>query len=455
MTRHSETNMFLTGWLPGVFARTAAPIIVITTVSGLFAVVDAYFLGVYVGAEALSAVSLIFPALMLLIALQSLVSNGMASILARRLGAGDRAGARSVFTGAHALALAVVILINIIYWLAGRQLIAMAAAGNEVVAANAEAFMGIMVAFAPISFFLSLHIDALRCEGRLGFMTLVTLASTLLNIFANWLLIGVAHWGVVGSAAGSILAQFICLTIILAYRLRRPGGLAVDRKLHLREWRGIFAFGAPMSLGFIGISLSSAAILFNLSIWHEGDYVSTVGAYGIVTRVMTFAYLPLLGLSIALQTISGHNHGAALPARVGRSVLIAMASALVYCAVVELIVELLAGHLGAVFVADPLIVGEVGRILPWTIGAYFLFGQAIILSSYFQSVGDAKRGAIFGLSRPYLFTLPLTFLLPLFFGEGGIWMTPVFAEAGMILLIWLVLSRNARNRGWRYGLLPA
>ena len=130
MTHTLENNMFLTGWLPGVFAKTAAPIIIITTVSGLFAVVDAYFLGVYVGAEALSAVSLIFPALMLLIALQTLVSNGMASILARRLGAGNRDAAKSVFTGAHTLALAVVVAINLIYWLAGRQFIAVAAAGN-------------------------------------------------------------------------------------------------------------------------------------------------------------------------------------------------------------------------------------------------------------------------------------------------------------------------------------
>ncbi|AYG65628.1 MULTISPECIES: MATE family efflux transporter [unclassified Rhizobium] len=454
MTHSTETNMFLTGWLPGVFAKTAAPIIVITTVNGLFAVVDAYFLGVYVGAAALSAVSLIFPALMLLVALQTLVSNGMANILARRLGAGDRAGARTVFTSAHALAIAVVIAVNLVYWLVGRQVIALAAAGNTDVAQSAEAFMGVMIAFAPVSFFLSLHIDGLRCEGKLGFMTLVMLASTLLNILANWLLMAVAHWGVVGSAGGSILAQFTCLAIILAYRLRRPSALSLDMKLHLSEWRGIFAYGAPMSLGFIGISLSSAAILFNLSIWHEGNYVATVGAYGIVTRVMTFAYLPLLGLSIALQTISGHNHGAALPARVAHSVVIAMVSALVYCAAVELIVEMLAGHLGSIFVADPVIVEEVGRILPWTIGAYFLFGQAIILSSYFQSIGDARRGAIFGLSRSYLFALPLTFLLPLVFGERGIWMTPIFAEAGMILLTWLVLSRNARDRKWRYGLLP-
>jgi len=34
-------------------------------------------------------------------------------------------------------------------------------------------------------------------------------------------------------------------------------------------------------------------------------------------------------------------------------------------------------------------------------------------------------------------------------------MTPIFAEMGMILLTWLVLSRNARDRKWRYGLLPA
>ena len=77
MTDLSQGNAFLTGWLPGVFIRTAAPIVAITTLNGLFTVVDAYFLGAYVGPDALSAVSLIFPGLMLLIALQSLVSNGM------------------------------------------------------------------------------------------------------------------------------------------------------------------------------------------------------------------------------------------------------------------------------------------------------------------------------------------------------------------------------------------
>jgi Na+-driven multidrug efflux pump len=51
--------------------------------------------------------------------------------------------------------------------------------------------------------------------------------------------------------------------------------------------------------------------------------------------------------------------------------------------------------------------------------------------------------------------LPLTFLLPSLFGEQGIWMVPVAAEAGMFLIAWLVLSQNAKRRGWRFGIVPA
>ncbi|ARO29402.1 multi antimicrobial extrusion MatE family protein [Rhizobium sp. NXC14] len=455
MTDPSKGNDFLTGWLPGVFIRTAAPIVAITTVNGLFAVVDTYFLGAYVGPDALSAVSLIFPGLMLLVALQSLVSNGMGSILARRLGAGDRQGARRVFSGAHTLALAVVVILIVIYWTLGERIIGAGAAENTAVADGAMLFMGAMIAATPVSFFLSLHLDGLRCEGRIGFMTAVTLSASLLNILANWLFMAVMHWGVLGSAAGSIASQFVCLAAVLVYRWRRPATLRPSPAFALVEWRGIVALGAPMSLGFIGISLASAAILVNVSLWSTRDHTATIAAYGIITRILTFAYLPLLGLSIALQTIAGNNHGAGLGLRVGRSLQIAMLSALVYCSLVEITVELLAGRIGAVFVGDPAIIAEVRRILPWTIGAYFLFGQMLILSSYFQSIGDAPRAAIFGLSRPYLLTLPLTFLLPFVFGEQGIWMVPVFAEAGMVVLALLVLSENARRRGWRYGLLPA
>eukprot|EP01035_Chromulina_nebulosa_P066252 gene66252-90681_t len=204
------------------------------------------------------------------------------------------------------------------------MLIGLAAAGAPSVAAKAELFMTIIIGFAPIAFFLSLNIDALRCEGRLGFMTLVTISATVLNIAFNWLFMGAFHWGVAGSALGSVLAQALCLAATLVFRYRTSGALTLARPGPVGEWRTILALGAPTSLGLLGVSLSSAAVISNIRIWQVEHYVATIAAYGIITRILTFAYLPLMGLSVAFQTICGNNYGARLTARTNGSLKIAL-----------------------------------------------------------------------------------------------------------------------------------
>ena len=68
-TELHKNNTFLNASLPFVFLKTAAPIILIMMVNGSFALVDAYFLGVFVGADALTAVTSMFPAFILIVAL--------------------------------------------------------------------------------------------------------------------------------------------------------------------------------------------------------------------------------------------------------------------------------------------------------------------------------------------------------------------------------------------------
>lgn len=446
-------NMFLHGNLPALFARTAAPIILIMTINGLYVVADAYFLGIYAGADALSAVSLIFPMMMMMLALQTLVSHGMASILARHLGAGRREEARRTFTGAHQLVLGVVAVVYLLFFTLGRVAIDAGAGGAPAVAANALLFMTIMVAFSPLAFFLSLHIDGLRCEGRLGFMTATTIAATILNILFNWLFMGVFGWGVAGSAFGSVLAQSICLLAIVVYRLRTPGALTPGRPGSVPEWRQILALGAPSSLGFLGISLNSAAVISNIRIWEPDHFAATVAAYGVVTRILTFAYLPMMGVSIAFQTIVGNNYGARLMERTNASLKLALLVATAYCGLVQMTALAFAPAFGAFFADDPVIVAETARILPWTTAVYVICGLPIILSGYFQSIGDAGRAGIIGLARTYLFSIPLLFVLPHLFGEAGIWMAAPAADIAMLGLIAVVLGINAARRGWRLGLL--
>ncbi len=76
-------------------------------------------------------------------------------------------------------------------------------------------------------------------------------------------------------------------------------------------------------------------MIYSVQAWAGQDYAATVAAYGIITRIMTFAFLPLLGLKMATQTIVGNNFGAKLWARSDASLGLGLLLALVYCALFE------------------------------------------------------------------------------------------------------------------------
>nr|BAT26858.1 multi antimicrobial extrusion protein MatE [Aurantimonas coralicida] len=69
-------------------------------------------------------------------------------------------------------------------------------------------------------------------------------------------------------------------------------------------------FGAPVALLAAGGSAVLAEMGFNYVLIGVLDGGVAGSAYGIITRLLTFAFLPLLGLAYAMQTITGNNFGA-------------------------------------------------------------------------------------------------------------------------------------------------
>lgn len=453
-TTDAVGNRFLTRPLAGLYVATAAPIILIMGMNGLLTIVDAWFLGAYVGADALGAVTLMFPFFMLLVALATLVSGGMSSLLARRLGAGDTAAAREVFAGAHGLALIICLAVIVLYAAGGRATIDAASGGRPDLATMGADYISVLAYCSPVAFFLTLQSDALRCEGRVGLMAAIALGTSIANIALDYILIGVLDFGVAGSAWGTVLAQTIALSAALAFRLRGKTPLALG-SLPLRglgsHWPRFLALGAPQSLTFLGISLGSGAIIAAVRHWNAGDYAATIAAYGIVTRILTFAYLPMLGLSLSMQTITGNNFGAALWHRSDASLRLAFATALVYGASVQVTLLLARRQVGAIFVEDPATIAEVARILPMLTALYVVAGPVMVLSAHFQAVGDAARAAALSLTRTYAFAIPLTFLLPMALGERGIWIAAPSSEAMMILVTAGVLAQARFASGHRLG----
>jgi MATE family, multidrug efflux pump len=443
-------NIYLNGPILPVFAKTGLPIVLIMLVNGLFAIVDAYFLGRYVGAEAVVAVTLMFPLYMMLVALSTLVSGGFSSIYARFLGAGEHAKAQATFVTAIQLSVVVCLILILLFASFGEITSVQIANGSEDLARLGRSYLSILIWCSPLAFVLGVNLDALRAEGVLAAMAGITLLSALLNIAFDWLFVAQMGWGVPGSAYGTVLSQFCALVVLVIFRMsQRKSGNDRSRnwlaKPDFVQWRVMLALGAPSSLGYVGLSLSSAITLFCIQIWAGSQFEATSGAFGIMTRLMTFMFLPLLGVSLAFQTIVGNNFGAGRMDRTATTVRIAITASLIYCVVMQIILVLIAPYVGAWFVEDTRIQAELARILPITTLTLFAFGPLMMIATYFQAIGDAALAAVLGLSRTYLFAIPLTFALPFLIGEWGIWYAGVIAEVMVFSLTAYVVLRYRRR----------
>ncbi|MEM9249212.1 MAG: MATE family efflux transporter [Pseudomonadota bacterium] len=450
----TRKNSFTEGPLGSIYLKTAVPIIFVMGMNGLLSVTDAVFLGHYVGPEALAAVTLMFPMYMLVIALSTLVANGMSSLLARSLGAEDIEGARRVFAGAHGLALALGLLLIAVFAMLGRPVTLLAAAGSEPLAAMGLVYLQITVLFSPLLFVVRVNADALRNEGRVAFMTATGLIVSGANIGFNFVLIALLDMGVAGAAYGTAAAQAVSLAVILAFRFRgethlRPGTL-LTQSIFAR-WRPILALGAPQSLNFIGIALGAAAVITAVQWVGQPGYADTITAYGIITRIITFVVLPLLGLSFAMQTITGNNYGARLWQRSDASLRMALWAAFAFCCVVQAVLMGRPAWIAGAFVDDAAVIAEVARILPIMICTFVLAGPLMMMAAHFQAIGSAGRAALLGLTKPYAFAIPLTFLLPVWFGEIGIWYAGPVAEVMLMCLagavVWHASKETAARRG--------
>jgi len=450
ITSSAPKNIFLSGSLAKLFVKTATPIILIMAANGLFTLVDAYYLGEYVGADALTAVTLMFPVYMLLVAVSTLVSSGYSSVFARLLGAKSNDEAGHALSGALVLSQCVSLVLIIGILLFGETMALELSNGSQLLGSLGYTYISILIFFSPAVFVLGISIDTLRCEGQMGGMVVVTLFSTFLNFVFNYLFIVRMDLGVAGSAYGTALAQICALGV--AIYLRSQGGSTVSIEFagftKLRShWSEFVALGIPSSLGYVGLSLSAVIILYSLQTWNTDSYALTAGAYVFITRLMTFTFLPLLGLSMALQTITGNNYGALKFKRSSEAFRIAIAIAAVYGIVAQVCFYIFKDRIGFIFVDDVGIAAEIGRILPINTMLFFLFGPTLMVSTYFQAIGKASKAALLGLSRTYLFGIPLILKLPNFLGEVGIWYAGPTAEVMMLCLTAMVLLSTKRSTG--------
>lgn len=445
-TRHADqhANPFLAAPIGRLFLSNALPMAVVMSMGGVLNVVDGIFVGHFIGADALAAVSLAFPITMVLSALTTLAGGGMSSLMGRYLGAGDRLAAGQIFAEAHGLVLAISVGLVALWTVAGTALVQTMTLGNPEVAGLAQDYLRIMILGAPAQLMLGVHADALRNEGRAGLIAALSVLVNLFNIGANWLGIVVLELGISGSALGTVAAQ--ALGLVLVVYVRAPSKTLLPLSvLGSQSWYGgwsrILRLGMPLCLSFIGIAVVASIVILSLQFSAGAEYDALVAAYGVVTRLLGFAFLPQMAIALATQSIAGNNAGAGRSDRARAVLRLAMGAALLWCLAVVLIGIFAGTTLGSWFSNDPAVIASVAEILRPMMLLYASSGPILVLALFFQALGQPLRTAALTLVKPWLLTPLLILALSSGFGVSGIWLAFPIADA-IILMIAVVIGRN-------------
>ncbi len=426
-----------------LMVKLSLPALTGILVMTLYNVVDTIFVGHYVGPDGIAALTIVFPAQMIMMAIGQMMGMGGASLISRSIGAGKVARAE------HALgnALTAAAVLSVVVTIAGLSnmdtLLGLMGASETVLpyARDYMAFILISVPFKTASMALN---GIIRAEGNARVPMIGMIIGAVLNIILDAVFIILLDMGVRGAALGTLIASIVTLIYFISYYLSGKSFLKIHTKNLIIEWgilRSILAIGIS---AFANLSASSLTIVFiNRALATFGGDIA-ISAYGLVNRLMMFAFMPAIVIAMGLQPILGFNYGARRYDRALRAIKLAILAATGISITVFLAVYFVPEVFIRVFTTDSEVIAMGGYAARYIFFVKYLIGFIMVGSTVFQAMGKAPQAFVTAISMPVLFLLPLVFILPNYWQLDGVWLAFPLTDALSFILVLVLLIPQIR-----------
>jgi putative MATE family efflux protein len=291
---------------------------------GLFAVmafnlVDTWFVSM-LGTDALAAMSLTFPVVMVVGSVAMGLGIGTTSVLSRTIGGGHKEEVQRLTTHTLLLGVALVGVVSVVGWLSVEPLL-QALGGEGEVLELAAGYLRIWFAGAGAIVVPMLGMSAIRAAGDTKTPALVMTAAGVANGVLDPILIfgfgPIPAMGMEGAALATLASRAITLVVALWILHKRENLLrfsVAELSLIPDSWGRVLKIGGPAAFTNLAQPLT-IGFLTGIAAGY-GD--AAVAAFGAGGRIEIFALLPTIAVGIGLAPFIGQNHGAKRHDRVAR-----------------------------------------------------------------------------------------------------------------------------------------
>lgn len=431
------------------------PLITSMFVQAFYNIVDSLFVA-RINEDALTAVSMSFPAQNLMISAGVGVGVGITALIARYLGAHDEKGITRVVHNGIFLG----ILNSILFALFGIFLAKFYfefQKASGIIETYGIQYLSICSIFA-FSIIMEITFERMLIASGKTIYTMITQSTgAIINIIFDPILIfglfGFPKMGIVGAAVATIFGQTVAMFMALYFNVVKNHEVRISIKKFAVDFKTIVNI---YEIGFPSIVMQSAAsfMIFQLNNLLASFSTTATAVLGVYFKLQSFVILPVFGLNNSVISIVSYNYGAGKIKRLLKTVKVANIYAFSIMLAGFVLCQILPSQILKIFDASDnmLVIGVPAlRIISFS---FLIAPFSIVSSGTFQALGKGTFSLIISLIRQLIVILPLSYLLSRVMGMKGVWVAFPIAEivAGILTIIYLrklykneIMKRNIKR----------
>lgn len=438
----------------------AAPMILSMLMQAMYNIVDSIFVGKF-DKNALSAVTMAFPAQSLMIAIAAGTGVGINSLLSFSLGRKDAKSANRAATHGIFLAFCSAILFLVLGLFLAEPFYRLQISAKEMAEHREDSlaiirygkeYLSVVTTFG-LGIFMQVTLERLlQSTGKTFYAMITQTTGAVLNIVLDYIFVfgklGLPAMGAKGAAIATVIGQWVAMSLALLLNIKKNREISLSFKGFRPDAATI---GTIYRVGIPSIIMQaiSSVVTFILNKLLNGFSQVAVNAFGIYFKLQSFVFMPVFGLNNGMVPIVAYNYGARHKKRILDTMKLSYLIAGAIMAIGMIVFLIIPEPLLSMF-CKPEDLAELCRYgVPCLrlISLHFVVAAfSIITISVFQALGNGTYSMIVSICRQLVILLPVALFMGLVLKNIDlVWLSYPIAEIASATMCGIFLARIYRR----------
>lgn len=441
-TQNNRLQELDTAPLGKLLWKYSLPAVVGIVVMSIYNIIDRIFIGQGVGPDAIAGLAITFPVMNVSAAFGVLIGAGASARTSILLGMQAKDKAEQVLGNSMVMTLVFGTFYIAMFAIFMDPVLRMFGASDTSLP-YAHDFMlyilpGLMFNNITFSFNNVMRASGYPTKAMVTMFIGAGLNVILAPIFIFWL-----EMGIKGAAIATDISMGVSMLFVLAHFFNK------NNEIHFKS--GIYRLRRDILMPILAIGAAPCIVnsagcvinaVINNTVYHYGGD-QAVAAIGIFTAITGLVITFVVGVCMGMQPIVGYNYGAKRFDRLMRTFWMSAGVCTIVCTIGCLVCQIFPEAISRMFTSAPSLIAASATTLRLATAAFWIAGFQMVVTNFFQSVGEAGKSIFMSLTRQVLFIIPFLLILPQFWKIDGVWLAFPFSDlcstvTAALMMVWQI-----------------